>query len=1161
MRITDIHIEGFGVWHDLTIGKLSPEITAFYGPNEAGKTTLMQFLRSVLYGMSPERRKRYLPPFAGGRPGGWLKVDGEDGPMQINRIADRGPSDVGKVTVKTSDGNEHGDRLLREALEHVDEVTYNNVFAVGLRDIQELGSLSGTAAAQWLYRLTSGLDRVSLYDVIHLLRGSLVRLLNVPDERSKIRDLLNRREALGGELEELIAKGRRWAQSAVRLGELADEIQSLQTHSKRLTIDARRLETAINLKPLWTKREQLDEEIASYAGLYKLTDTAVAELDELNERIEEHERQRDILKGQRHQLRDEAAGLGINEVLFINASRLDALEEQQEWLEALERQAEEIEAEVEELDARLAADNEMIVGRWLGNGAGVHHLTPDLLEQLEPQAKAIAATERMVEQAQEDLASRQHGELELRTRLETAAASGDKLGLPADIQQVNDLIAGLEHRQEVEKRVEKARREIRELDQQNYQLCEGQLMSIDWFLFLLGGFVVSCMLIGARAMGWLETESPFGTFAAWAGPIGVIGVALAVFLKFVSQRLAADRLDEWTIEREDAERQLQAAVREQKRLGVDTKQGEGSVSLRLDQARRHLAELEKALPVESQRRAIVKEAEAADTRLKQAQQKRQAAIENWQNKLRGLGLAEQVTPGDLQAIAAQYHQLDHLRQRVAARRDDAARCRRDLDTICRRVHNLAEETGLEIEIASPLQQLEHMLEVNREQKARLAHRDALRERARELKTEEARHARAAVGLTRRREALFQQCGVDGETAFRQLADQRARCAQLVEKRKSVTREIAAAIGRAATEEDFAQLMAPDSIGRLEHNWETLTARIEQLDGQLKQLLEQRGRLVEQQRRLAEDRSLARKQMEIDEIDQQIRRAKAGWRQRAVVYHMLERIRDEYEKNRQPETLLEASEYLRQLTSGRYTRIWTPLANDVLFVEQTDGQSLPVEVLSTGTREQLYVSLRMAMVAMYARRGVTLPMILDDVFVNFDVGRTRIAIGVLKEFAQQGHQLLIFTCHEHVWRMLQEIHADARRLPDRLAGPPPELEPMEGEVIDEEVEPLEQLAEEEPQPKPKRKKKRKPLPVQAEVVVPPLPEFVYDEPEPEPEPLPEFVYAPPVTRTEVPIASEVEYGWPGQHEPPRSVRLTDRNGSNRPVPDPIVAPLVAVERYL
>ena len=55
---------------------------------------------------------------------------------------------------------------LETLLAGVDEPTYNNVFAVGLKEIQELGSLDDTAAADYLYRLTSGLDRVSLIDVI-----------------------------------------------------------------------------------------------------------------------------------------------------------------------------------------------------------------------------------------------------------------------------------------------------------------------------------------------------------------------------------------------------------------------------------------------------------------------------------------------------------------------------------------------------------------------------------------------------------------------------------------------------------------------------------------------------------------------------------------------------------------------------------------------------------------------------------------------------------------------------------------------------------------------------------------------------------------------------------------------------------------------------------
>src|SRR4029079_7609673 len=108
MKITDIKIDGFGVWRDLTLRGISPEVTVFYGPNEAGKSTLMQFLRSVLYGVSPTRRERYLPPLKGGRPGGWLKVAGDHGALTISRYADRGPNDVGKVTVTTADGGEEG---------------------------------------------------------------------------------------------------------------------------------------------------------------------------------------------------------------------------------------------------------------------------------------------------------------------------------------------------------------------------------------------------------------------------------------------------------------------------------------------------------------------------------------------------------------------------------------------------------------------------------------------------------------------------------------------------------------------------------------------------------------------------------------------------------------------------------------------------------------------------------------------------------------------------------------------------------------------------------------------------------------------------------------------------------------------------------------------
>ena len=152
---------------------------------------------------------------------------------------------------------------------------------------------------------------------------------------------------------------------------------------------------------------------------------------------------------------------------------------------------------------------------------------------------------------------------------------------------------------------------------------------------------------------------------------------------------------------------------------------------------------------------------------------------------------------------------------------------------------------------------------------------------------------------------------------------------------------------------------------------------------------------------------------------------------AVTCRVLEMIRTTYEQQRQPETLQEASRYLDRLTQGRYCRVWTPLGENVLRVDDAEGNSLPVEVLSRGTREQLFLSLRLALTSCYARRGATLPMVLDDVLVNFDAERAKAAAVVLRDFADQGHRMLVFTCHEHILRMFKALHVPISQLPEHV----------------------------------------------------------------------------------------------------------------------------------
>ena len=103
------------------------------------------------------------------------------------------------------------------------------------------------------------------------------------------------------------------------------------------------------------------------------------------------------------------------------------------------------------------------------------------------------------------------------------------------------------------------------------------------------------------------------------------------------------------------------------------------------------------------------------------------------------------------------------------------------------------------------------------------------------------------------------------------------------------------------------------------------------------------------------------------------------------------------------------------------------------MDDAQGKSKPVSALSRGTREPLMLSLRLALVSQFARRGIYLPIVLDEVLVHFDLQRARAAAELLKEFALAGgHQIFMFTCHKHLVSLFTELGADVRLLPDTHA---------------------------------------------------------------------------------------------------------------------------------
>ena len=69
-------------------------------------------------------------------------------------------------------------------------------------------------------------------------------------------------------------------------------------------------------------------------------------------------------------------------------------------------------------------------------------------------------------------------------------------------------------------------------------------------------------------------------------------------------------------------------------------------------------------------------------------------------------------------------------------------------------------------------------------------------------------------------------------------------------------------------------------------------------------------------------------------------------------------------------------------------------------------------------------MRLALVREYANHVDPLPVIFDDIFVNFDPQRSRTTIKALRDLCAT-HQVLFFTCHPHLVQQAEEVIPEAK----------------------------------------------------------------------------------------------------------------------------------------
>ena len=240
MNIQSIHLDRYG---DIIQREIKPSrgLTVIYGPNEAGKSSMMGLTRSVFFGF-PARDAMEVE-----RTGPWggrliLETSFLEQPIMLERreatpASGRSRSSRGGVVqVTLSDGTRGGEELLHPLLGGVSGEQYRSVFAFGLTELQELRTLQSEEVSAFLYSAGLGIDGRAILATERSLVQQMEQLYRPRGKNQRMTTELQAAQLLDAELRESKERQGRYDALAAELAALDSAIATAAEQLRERTL-------------------------------------------------------------------------------------------------------------------------------------------------------------------------------------------------------------------------------------------------------------------------------------------------------------------------------------------------------------------------------------------------------------------------------------------------------------------------------------------------------------------------------------------------------------------------------------------------------------------------------------------------------------------------------------------------------------------------------------------------------------------------------------------------------------------------------------------------------------------------------------------------------------------------------------------------------------
>ena len=459
------------------------------------------------------------------------------------------------------------------------------------------------------------------------------------------------------------------------------------------------------------------------------------------------------------------------------------------------------------------------------------------------------------------------------------------------------------------------------------------------------------------------------------------------------------------------------------RASDETPPPELSVCLR--EARAQITQADQSL---GQRRALeqqIREKQRSLVTLKNAvkfaEDDWDAWLNSWQVAVQSAGYNVQTPVDQVEAEMEVMREIDRLLDRIRS-----IRCERietmqaDLDGLAASATSLANQVASDLVDQSPEDiALELARRLNVAQKAD----EAFNGFQAQLKRSQADLAQAEMSLESvhaRLKPMMTAAGVDEVMALG-FAIERS------DQRRSVEHKIQSA------EQDLAQTADGLSLEELRRESEAIGA--DELRAELDRVAVISGDVVEQISALSNQ--FGAQKTAFDALDGTDKAARAEAQRQEAIATMVDTAEryltlqtgarllkwsiEKFRETKQGPMLSRASAIFKGLTMNSFNRLLVDSeeATPRLFGIRPNGEQVEVDGMSEGSRDQLYLALRLAALELQVEQGFSMPLIADDLFINFDDRRTAAGLKVLSNLSCS-MQVVFLTHHDHLVPLAKDV---------------------------------------------------------------------------------------------------------------------------------------------